>query len=312
VSLDDAVAQFATAVGTDGPVTISGAGTRGGPVAGVRCVTAPTGIEWVQPAEMTIRCGAGTTIAEVDAALAEFGQCVAVPEGGTLGGALAVGHSDVRRLGWGPVRDTVLQVRYVSAHGEVVKVGGPTVKNVSGFDLCRLLVGSRGTLGLLSDVILRTRPRPVDEQWFTSVRNPWQLQTELYRPTSILWDGVTTWVLLDGHPDDVQRQVEASRLRPTDGPPELPEHRWSMAPASLHTLRSDQAGTGEAGTDEAGTDEAGAGTFVAEIGVGIVHHTHRQVRPTPNREAAELHRRIKFEFDPNGRLNPGVDVLAGR
>ena len=93
MSLDDAVAEFATAVGTDGPVTISGAGTRGGPVAGVRCVTAPTGIEWVQPAEMTIRCGAGTPVAEVDAALAEFGQCVAVPDGGTIGGALAVGHS---------------------------------------------------------------------------------------------------------------------------------------------------------------------------------------------------------------------------
>jgi FAD/FMN-containing dehydrogenase len=59
------------------------------------------------------------------------------PDGGTIGGALAVGHSGIRRLGWGPVRDTVLQVRYVSAAGEVVKAGGPTVKNVSGFDLCR-------------------------------------------------------------------------------------------------------------------------------------------------------------------------------
>ena len=83
MNLDDTVADFATEVGTDGPVTISGAGTRGGPVAGVPCVTAPTGIEWVQPAEMTIRCGAGTPVAEVDAALAEFGQCVAVPDGGT-------------------------------------------------------------------------------------------------------------------------------------------------------------------------------------------------------------------------------------
>ena len=103
-------------------------------------------------------CGAGTPVAEVDAALAEHGQRVAIPPTGTVGGALAVGRSGIRRLGDGPIRDAVLQVRYVSAAGEIVKAGGPTVKNVSGFDLCRLLVGSRGTLGFLGDVILRTRP----------------------------------------------------------------------------------------------------------------------------------------------------------
>ncbi len=208
------------------------------------------------------------------------GSAWRVPDGGTIGGALAVGHSGLRRLGWGPVRDTVLQVRYVSAAGEVVKVGGPTVKNVSGFDLCRLLVGSRGTLGFLADVILRTRPRPVGERWFTSERDPWDLLTELYRPTSILWDGATTWVLLDGHPDDVQRQVGASGLRPADGPPELPEHRWSVTPSSLTGLRSAQTVMG------------GPGSFVAEIGVGIVHHTRPQIRPTPDRETIDLHRRI--------------------
>ena len=293
MSLDDAIVEFAVEVGREEPVTISGAGTRGGPVAGVRCVAAPAGIEWIQPAEMTIRCGAGTPVAEIDAALAEFGQCVAVPDGGTIGGALAVGHSGVRRLGWGPVRDTVLQVRYVSAAGDVVKVGGPTVKNVSGFDLCRLLVGSRGTLGFLADVILRTRPRPADEQWFTSDRDPWELLTDLYRPTSMLWNGATTWVLLDGHPADVERQVEASGLRRAGRGPVLPGHRWSMPPSSLIALRS-----------------AEAGTFVAEIGVGVVHDTRLQVRPAPDQETVELHGRIKFEFDPCGRLNPGVDVLA--
>jgi FAD/FMN-containing dehydrogenase len=175
----------------------------------------------------------------------------------------------------------------------VVKVGGPTVKNVSGFDLCRLLVGSRGTLGFLADVILRTRPRPSNEQWFTSERNPWELLTELYRPTSILWNGETTWVLLDGHPTDVEQQVVASALRAADGSPELPQHRWSMAASSLTTLRSEEAGT-----------------FVAEIGVGVVHHRRPAIRSAPDQETVELHRRIKFEFDPGRRLNPGVDVLA--
>lgn len=295
LNLDDAVADFAATVGSAGPVTIAGLGTRGGAVAGVRMVVAPSGIDWVEPAEMTLRCGAGTPMADIGAALAEHGQCVAVPPTGTIGGALAVGRSGVRRLGWGPVRDTLLQARYVSAAGEVVKVGGPTVKNVSGFDLCRLLVGSYGTLGFLADVILRTRPRPTHEQWFTSRRDPGALQRTLYRPSSILWDGATSWVLLDGHPDDLARQAAAAALTPVEAPPQLPPHRWSLPPSTVSGLPGD-----------------GAGPFIAEVGVGVVHRS--SPRPPRQHDAAlvDLHRRIKAEMDPTGRLNPGLDVLSIR
>ncbi len=149
-ALDAAVTAFAGEIGDTDPITITGLGTRGGPVAGVRQVVAPSGIDWILPAEMTIRCGAGTPVAEIGTALAEHGQCLAIPAGGTIGGALAVGQSDRRRLGWGPVRDTLLQACYVSAGGDVVKAGGPTVKNVSGFDLCRLLVGSHAARWVFS------------------------------------------------------------------------------------------------------------------------------------------------------------------
>lgn len=293
-ALDDTVAAFAEQVGSTGPVTIAGTSTRGGPVADVRCVGAPNGIEWIQPAEMTVRCGAGTPVADVDAALAEHGQCLAIPASGTIGGALAVGHDGIRRLGRGPMRDTLLQLRYVSSAGDVIKGGGPTVKNVSGFDLCRLFVGSRGTLGFIADVILRTRPLPVHERWFTSERDPWGLLGELYRPTSVLWNGQTTWLLLDGHPDDVAERASASELAEVDGPPELPPCRWSVPPASLTGLRDEEPGT-----------------FVAEIGVGIVHHTRAPVIAAPDAAVVELNRRVKDEFDPTGRLNPGVSVLAG-
>jgi FAD/FMN-containing dehydrogenase len=291
-SLDLAVTAFAEEVGDTGPVTVTGLGTRGGPVSGVRAVTAPDGIDWIQPAEMTIRCGAGTAVADVAVALAEHGQCVALPTGGTIGGALAVGRSGIRRLGWGPARDTVLQTRYVSAAGQVVKAGGPTVKNVRGFDLCRLLVGSRGTLGFLADVILRTRPLPVGERWFTSERDPWELLSALYRPTSLLWDGHTTWVLLDGHADDIAAQVQSEGLRAADGPPDLPEHRWSMPPSELRSLTAESA------------------VFVAEIGAGVVHHSQPAPARAVDAPVRALHDRIKHEFDPTGRLNPGVDVLG--
>ena len=189
---------FAGEVGATGPVTVTGLGTRGGPVTGVRIVRPPAGIEWIQPDEMTMRCGAGTPVDDIDAALVEHGQCVALPSGGTVGGALSVGRSGIRRLGYGPVRDVLLQACYVSDSGQVVTAGGPTVKNVSGFDLCRLLVGSRGTLGFLGDVIIRTRPRPQQSQWFTiDASEPFDVFTRLYRPTSVLWNGAHLWALLE-------------------------------------------------------------------------------------------------------------------
>lgn len=285
VSID--LTAFAAAVGSDGPVTVSGLGTRGGPATGIRCVTAPAGIAWLQPDEMTVCCGAATPVDELVAALAEHRQTVALPAGGTVGGALAVGQADVRRLGWGPVRDVLLQARYVSAAGEVVKAGGPTVKNVSGFDLCRLLVGSRGTLGFLGEVILRTRPLARASQWFTvAAADPIPVFTALYRPVSVLWDGATVWALLEGHPADVAEQAAGARLRPCDGPPALPTgSRRVMAPSSLTGL---------------------TGTFVAEVGVGVVHHAE-PASPAPRdpREQA-LADAVKAELDPTGRLNPGV------
>jgi glycolate oxidase FAD binding subunit len=284
------LSAFADEVGDRDPVTITGLGTRGGAVPGVRVVGAPAGIDWVQPAEMTVCCGAGTMVAELDDALLAHGQCVAIPPAGTVGGALAVGRSGVRRLGYGPVRDTVLQARYVSAAGAVVKAGGPTVKNVSGFDLCRLLVGSRGTLGFLGEVILRTRPRARYEQWFSGPVDPEEALARLYRPVSVLWNGTTTWVLLEGDERDVEAQVDGLDLRAADSAPALPTGgRWSISPGAFRRL------TGE---------------FVVEIGVGVVHHAEPPPPRPVDPAVAALHQRLKAGFDPSGRLNPGVDVLT--
>jgi glycolate dehydrogenase FAD-binding subunit len=282
--------SFADEVGTTDPVTVTGLGTRGGPSPDARVVGAPVGIDWIQAAEMTVSVGAGTPVDELDAALADHGQRVAVPAGGTVGGALAVGRSGIRRLGWGPIRDAVLQVRYVSAAGEIVKAGGPTVKNVSGFDLCRLLVGSRGALGFFGDVILRTRPRARCERWFAGPVDPDELLVRLYRPTSVLWDGTATWVLLEGDERDVEAQVASLDLEPVDGPPPLPDGgRWSVPPCEVRAM---------------------TGRFVAEVGVGVVHHSSPAPPRSPDPAVVELHHRLKARFDPTGRLNPGVDAVS--
>ncbi len=152
---------------------------------------------------------------------------------------------------------------------------------------------ARGTLGFLADVILRTRPLPVGERWFWSEHDPWELLRDLYRPTSVLWDGNITWVLLDGHHDDVAEQARVCALELADGPPERPQHRWSMAPSDVSSLATHEAGT-----------------FVAEVGVGLVHRDRPAPRTKVDPTVAALHARIKSEFDPIGRLNPGVDVLV--
>lgn len=284
-------------MGADGPVTVVGGRTAwdvGGPVdPGTREVRAPAGIVAHEPADLTVRVGAGTPVAELDAALAEAGQCVALPDapGATVGGVLAVGRSGLRRLGWGPVRDTVLEVRYVSAGGRLVKAGGPTVKNVSGFDLCRLLVGSLGTLGLMGEVVLRARPLPAAERWMAGPADPFSLLAALHRPASLLWDGATTWALVDGDPVDVDDQAAVcarAGMAEAGGPPPLPPHRWSLRPGELRGL---------------------TGRFVAEVGVGTVHAD----RPAPARTldpvTVDLNRKVRSRFDPGGRLNPGRDPL---
>jgi glycolate oxidase FAD binding subunit len=288
---------FAEEVGAEGAVVAVGGRTQfevGGAVdPSAREVRPPSGIVEHVAAEMTVRVRAGTTVVELDGALAAHGQCVALPawDHATVGGVLAVGHSGLRRLGWGPVRDAVLEVRYVSAEGRLVKAGGPTVKNVSGYDLPRLFVGSLGTLGLIAEVVLRTRPVPTYEQWFTTdAADPFELARRLYRVVSVLWDGTTTWVLLEGHPSDAADQVRAAGLRSIDAAdlPPLPKHRWSLAPSALAALPDD-----------------GHGRFVAEVGVGVVHREVPQPPRVIDSTIAAMGARVKQAFDPTGRLAPG-------
>jgi FAD/FMN-containing dehydrogenase len=302
VTAAGALDAFAAEIGPAeaGPVVAEGGRTQWSAavvdpeaLAAARVVRAPAGVVAVEAADMTVRVRAGTPVADVDAALAEVGQVVAIPDwpGATVGGVLAVGHSGLRRLGWGPVRDTVLEVRYVSAEGRLVAAGGPTVKNVSGFDLCRLLVGSVGTLGLLGELVLRTRPLPATQRWLAGEADPFALLRRLHRPASVLWDGTTTWVLLDGHPADVGAQVRLCEgLAPVEGGPSLPPHRWSLRPSELRALE---------------------GEFVAEVGVGTVHRPDpRPPRPV-DPAVRSLHQRIKALFDSTGRLAPGRDPLSG-
>jgi FAD/FMN-containing dehydrogenase len=303
----EALRRFADQVGPSGPVRVVGGRTHHA-VGGigdslVREVRAPSGGIVHEPSELIVRSGAGTTVADLNSVLAAAGQQCALdpadPHRSTVGGVLCVGWSGLRRLRYGPVRDLLLEARYVTAEGLLSRAGAPVVKNVTGFDVCRLLVGSLGTLGLIGEVVLRCRPAPPMARWCSgTVDDPAALRRKLLQPSSVLWDGRTTWALLEGHRDDVLAEVDHLRkglgFVETAGPPPLPTAgRWSVEPGALRHLR--------APSDHALDAVRRAGPFVAEIGIGTVHASVA----APARPIDGLNARIRLAFDPNGRLNPG-------
>ena len=113
--------------------------------------------------DMTITVQAGITIAAIQAALAKEGQWlpldVANPERATIGGAIALNKSGPRRFGFGTLRDYVIGISFVADDGTDVKAGGRVVKNVAGYDLMKAQVGAVGTLGIVSQVTLKVKPK---------------------------------------------------------------------------------------------------------------------------------------------------------
>jgi glycolate oxidase FAD binding subunit len=161
--------------GAEGPLAICGGGTRGFDGAGDRLSTRSlTGVELYEPGALTMVARAGTPVAEIEALLAENGQRLAfevmdhrgvLGSSGepTIGGVFAANVSGPRRIQCGAARDFLLGVRFVDGTGQVVKNGGRVMKNVTGYDLVKLMAGAHGTLGVLSEVSFKVLPTPEAE-----------------------------------------------------------------------------------------------------------------------------------------------------
>ena len=135
-----------------------------------------SGVTLYEPEELVLSAKAGTPLAEVEALVAAKGQQLAFEPmdyeqilgafagRGTIGGALAANLSGPRRIKAGAARDHFLGLTAVSGRGETFKSGGRVVKNVTGYDLCKLIAGSWGTLAAMTEVTIKTLPRPETEQ----------------------------------------------------------------------------------------------------------------------------------------------------
>ena len=158
---------------TSSSIAIVGHGSKAllGPLAGAETLSTQnlSGIVDYRPEELVVTAWAGTSLGELTQVLAEKRQMLPFDPprfdgAGTLGGALASGLSGPARPWRGSVRDAVLGVEIVNGRGERLRFGGSVMKNVAGYDVSRLMVGARGTLGVILSASVRVLPVPPTEE----------------------------------------------------------------------------------------------------------------------------------------------------
>ena len=162
-----------SALDKNAALTIKGSGSKdfyGREIIGLPLqTTAHQGIMNYEPKELVMTARCGTPLSTIKNELAKEGQMLAFEppnftDNDTLGGIIACGFSGARRPYAGAARDFVLGTKIINGRGEILKFGGEVMKNVAGYDVSRLMVGSLGTLGLILDVSLKVLPIPEQEE----------------------------------------------------------------------------------------------------------------------------------------------------
>ncbi|AYG44661.1 glycolate oxidase subunit GlcE [Pseudomonas sp. Leaf58] len=321
------------------PLRIQGGNSKamlGNPVPGeVLDTRSHRGIVSYDPTELVLTARAGTPLREIEAALHAAGQMLPCepPHLGpdaTLGGMVAAGLSGPRRPWAGSVRDYVLGTRVISGHGKLLRFGGEVMKNVAGYDVSRLMAGSFGCLGLLTEVSLKVLPRP---RQCLSLRLPMgrrQALAELaewgQQPLPIsaaCHDGEALYLRLEGGEGSVQsaRQRLGGEVLDSCFWSDLREQRLAFfaAPAPLWRLSVPNT-TGEmelpgqqlidwGGAQRWLKTTAPAQAIRAYLSTVGGHATCYApgTASTPPLSAALMryHRALKQQLDPQGVFNPG-------
>ncbi|HEX6832099.1 MAG TPA: glycolate oxidase subunit GlcE [Rudaea sp.] len=326
-------------------VRIRGAGTKD--FYGERCdgdvldTRAHKGILSYEPSELVITARCGTPLSQIEHALAEKDQFLAFEPprfGGdpTIGGVVAAGLSGPRRATAGAVRDFVLGAGLLDADGHELRFGGQVMKNVAGFDISRLLCGSLGILGLITDVSIKVLPRPraqatlrfpMDATKAVEQFNRWSAQPLPISAT--FWHDGIAHVRLSGAVSAV-RAASASLggevLDETaagalwDGVRDQTHPAFKIAPLWRVSLPSTAALElpGLVAIEWAGALRWFAGDLpaaqvraaAAQAGGSAMLWRAERPRAAPmfhplDAANLELHRRLKHQFDPGRVFNPG-------
>lgn len=281
------------------------------------------------PAEMIVVAEAGVRLRDLRGLLAEAGQEWPVDADGdaTVGGVIAAGADPVRQLRVGLLRDSVVETVVATGDGRTIRSGARTVKNVTGFDLHRLVTGSLGTLACITTAALRVRPLPRAARTLVTREGGLGLGRQILgsvpAAAAVLAEPDRITVRLEGWPDEVAAQERALRAvtvagaeggafpsRPFPDAPVLVEA--GVVPSRLDVLLEDRGtyraliGVGLAWIPVDGDDDLAAVRDRAQ-GLGGVAPVVRGPGglgdpPVP---APEVQRRVKAAFDPAGILAPG-------
>jgi glycolate oxidase FAD binding subunit len=296
-----------------------------------------------QAGDLIVDVQAGARLADVSTHVAKERQRLALDEtvpGASIGGTLATNASGPQRLLVGTARDLLIGVTVVRADGVVAKAGGRVVKNVAGYDLGKLVVGSYGTLAVITEAVFRLHPEPEARRWV--VAEPADLHDAVHAvvhsqvvPWAVEVDGATLAVLLGGRADGVGARARAVQELVGGTVSDEQPAWWGSYPwrdgeiglkvtCVLSGLREVLAALRDAGARVRGS--AGAGVLYAALvvpdpleelravaarhgGTVVVVDAPDEVKasvdvwgPVP---ALDLMRRVKDQFDPDHRLAPG-------
>ena len=285
-------------------------------------------VEW-SPDDLTVVVEPGVPVDSLEERLADRQQTAVLPErsaGATVGGVVAAGVSGWRRHRYGPTRDRVLEVIVATGDGRIVKGGAQVVKNVTGYDIPRLMTGSLGSLGMIGRLCLKLWPRGA-RAVTVEVDEPARGIAGAYRPLAVLETGDGCRVYLAGTDREVEAQAAGLGGTIRDG------LDWPDPPSGEVVL---SVRVPPALTTEAVGRLPAPGAFVAAHGVGVVVAGFAGIPPqalgglrswaeaqggamvvtarpevfdldpwgSPP-ESLALQRRIKAAFDPVGVMAPG-------
>jgi glycolate oxidase FAD binding subunit len=345
IALEDLRRRVIDAHGTKTALRLRGAGTKD--FYGERCdgtlldMRGYRGVVDYEPSELVITARCGTSLSELEGLLARHGQFLAFepPAFGadpTIGGVISCGLSGPRRFQAGAVRDFVLGAVLLSAQGELLHFGGKVIKNVAGFDMARLLCGSLGILGVITEVSIKVLPVPRVEQ---------TLRFELAASEALAlfnaWAGrplpvsATAWC--DGEAR-VRLSGAAAALRAARAQlggellePLVAEGWWRSLRDQTHAFFSEQSSLWRVSLPSTAAPLVNAGRQLIEWG-GALRWCASELPVADMRALAaaaggtalhwrggsagsrfhplspsvlQIHRRLKARFDPHGIFNPG-------
>lgn len=291
-----------------GTIAIAGGRTEGVPQADAVLETASLKrIVEYKPADQVVSVECGVTLAALQAELAQHKQRLALDpahaEKATIGGIVAANSFGPLRTRYGSVRDLIIGVEIIRADGSRAKGGGKVVKNVAGFDLPKLMCGSRGTLAMIATATFRVHPLPEEVRTVVAraisaqdvlalVRRVRELQLEPAAMMAVFDRRYDVFVRFEGFGAGVRQQTQRLALPETDWPALQPRgaFRFGALPAQLPEV-----------------ERAIAGKFCwyPTLGLGFTDVSTQRFPGwfgAQQPSSPELHAAVKQRLDPQGRF----------